>query len=189
MEINSSIKKKIKKNNRSAILKLYNQSFDSLMSIAVRYYVNEEDRLDMVNTSFIKIINHIDQYEIGTNYVSWIKMIGRNTVIDKFRKEKNYKQKFKELNFETNIDIENLVENPEEIIEWIDSAKNEEIDRILNLLPPTSKIIFNLFAIEEYTYKEIASKLSISYETVKWHIKESRKVLRANLKINTLEIE
>lgn len=190
MEINKSIVKKIKKNNRKVTLDLYHYSFNLLMSIAVRYHKNEEEQMEIVNSSFMKIVRNIDQFKIGSNYFSWSKRIAQNVIIDQFRSSKNYKSLFEHTESESFLDFEfNSKEHNTSMDTVLDAFAQEEIEEILNQLPPASRITFNLFAIEGYSYKEIAEELDIGYETVKWHIKESRKKLRSILKHNTLELE
>ena len=60
---------------------------------------------------------------------------------------------------------------------------------VLSHLPPATRVSFNLFAIDGYSYKEIAKALDVGYETVKWHVKEARKRLKNILKEDTLEFE
>jgi len=190
LEINKSTVNKIKKNNRKITLELYHYSFNLLMSIAVRYHKNEEDQMEIVNTSFMKIIQNIEQFKIGSSYFSWAKRITQNVVIDQFRKTKNYKRLFKHTENDAYLDAELSMESHLSSMEiTLEAFAQEEIEEILNQLPPASKITFNLFAIEGYSYKEIAEELDIGYETVKWHIRESRKKLKSILKHNTLEIE
>ena len=59
-----------------------------------------------------------------------------------------------------------------------ESIDNESALQMLNVLPPATKLVFNLYAIEGYKSKEIVEELNISYETVKWHIKQARKKLK-----------
>lgn len=174
MEINEQIVKKIKQNDRKVILDLYKFSFNVLMSAAVRYKNNEEDQMTIVNNSFLKIIQKIEQYKIGTAYLSWIKRIVQNEIIDEFRKQNKYRELF---NFEAD-ETQHDEETPAEIDADHDA---EMLEKMLNQLPPATKLVFNLYAIEGYTNKEISEKFDISYETVKWHIKEARKKLRTLL--------
>ena len=70
--------------------------------------------------------------------------------------------------------VQESVVDPE-VYESIDS---ESAMQMLNVLPPATKLVFNLYAIEGYKSKEIVEELNISYETVKWHIKQARKKLK-----------
>ncbi len=141
------------------------------MSAAVRYKNNEEDRMSIVNNSFLKVIHNIEKYKVGTAYFSWVKRIVHNEIIDEFRRHKKYQELFDFEKEET--------DSSEEVFAEVDYQTEEEsLQNMLEQLPPATKLVFNLYAIDGYTNKEIGEKLNISYETVKWHIKEARKKLR-----------
>lgn len=145
------------------------------MSVAVRYKKNEEDQMTLVNNAFMKIVTKIETFKMGSSYFSWAKRIVQNEVIDDFRREKKYKELF-------NFDSEKENQTPEWVDNEIDAkVEAEEIERLLHQLPPATKLVFNLYAIDGYSMKEIEEELNVKYETVKWHIKEARKKLRAIL--------
>jgi DNA-directed RNA polymerase specialized sigma24 family protein len=48
-------------------------------------------------------------------------------------------------------------------------------------LPTAYGVVFNLFAIEDYSHKEIAEKLGISEGTSRWYLSESRKMLKEKI--------
>lgn len=126
----------------------------------------------------MKIVSSIDQYKPDTAYYSWAKRIVQNVVIDDFRKNKRYKDLFAMDTDETEDNIQ-----PEYEEDYSDT-ETEQVEWILNQLPPATKLTFNLFAIDGYSYKEIAEELNIGYETVKWHVKEARKKLKSLLEEN-----
>jgi RNA polymerase sigma-70 factor (ECF subfamily) len=172
LEINEHLIGHVVQNDRKIILELYHETFSVLMSVAVRYKTNEEDQMTIVNNSFMKIITKIESFKVGSSYFSWAKRIAQNEVIDEYRREKKYKELF---NFESEQEetVHETIEN--EIDAKIEA---EELERILHQLPPATKLVFNMYAIDGYSTKEIEEELNIKYETVKWHIKEARKRLR-----------
>jgi RNA polymerase sigma factor (sigma-70 family) len=161
--IDSEIVTKIQEQDRKVVLALYQHTFNVLMSAAVRYKNNREDQMD--------IVTGIHHYKVGTAYFSWAKQIVSNTIIDDFRKNKNYKALF---------EIDSEVYNYEEadVSDIDEQIEAEAVQAMLDTLPPATKMVFNLYAIEGYSSKEICKDLDIGYETVKWHIKEARKRLR-----------
>ena len=58
----------------------------------------------------------------------------------------------------------------------------EALEQMIQQLPETSKKVFNLYAIDGYTHKEIGEMLNISDGTSKWHVSHARKVLQEMLK-------
>lgn len=170
MEVTQEVIREIAAGDRKVILKLYHYSFNVLMGTAVRYKDHKEDQMEIVNNAFMKIVTKIESYTPGTAYFSWVKTIVQREIIDDFRKNKRYKALFKmsgETIYEGSIEPE--------VYNHID---NDELMKTLDVLPPATKLVFNLYGIEGYSSKEIMKELDISYETVKWHIKEARKRLK-----------
>ncbi len=181
MEVTQEVIREIVVGDRKVILRLYHYSFNVLMGTAVRYKDNKEDQMEIVNNAFMKIVTKIESYTPGTAYFSWIKTIVQREVIDNFRKNKRYKELFKmsgETTFEGSVDPE--------VYDYIDS---DELLKTLDVLPPATKLVFNLYGIEGYSSKEIMTELDISYETVKWHIKEARKRLKKLIIENKTPLE
>jgi len=174
MKIDKKLIKAIKKNDRRKTLQLYNFTFNKLMSVAVRYFVNEEDRVTVVNNSFMKIIDNIDKFTIGTYYFSWVNRIVYNEIINFHRAEKKYKSIF---NFEIyDVVIDNFSENEDD---YSGSYSESELLAQIQKLPKSTRIVFDMYAIEGgYKYKDIADCLDVSVETVKWHLKQARKTLK-----------
>ena len=170
MEITQEVIREIAAGDRKVILKLYHYSFNVLLCGAVRFKVHKEDQMEIVNNAFMKIVTKIESYSPGTAYFSWIKTIVQREIIDDFRKNKRYKALFK-------LQEETSFEMPVEP-EVYDHIDNAALMKTLNMLPPATKLVFNLYGIEGYSSKEIMKELDISYETVKWHIKEARKRLK-----------
>jgi len=172
LEITDSLIKSIKDSDRKVITELYKETYSVLMSVVVRYKKNTEEQMSLVNNSFLKIISKIDQYKVGTSFFSWAKRIAQNEVIDDFRKEKKYKELFQFEEEMGNYDLND--QEPESDCEF----EAEELQAMMDTLPPATKVVFNLYAIDGYKSSEIMDELDIGYETVKWHIKEARKRLR-----------
>lgn len=182
MVIDKKLKKAIKKNNRRSTLRLYRYSYDKIMSITVRYYVNEEDRVTVVNNSFMKIIENLDKFEIGSSYFAWVSRIVYNEIISIHRKDKKRKSLFSFDSYDTIVQDYSESETVE--LGWINEG---ELLTFIAELPNATRIVFDMYAIEGgYTYREVGDCLGVSTETVKWHLKEARKILKR--KINNYKI-
>ncbi|UKN01336.1 sigma-70 family RNA polymerase sigma factor [Paracrocinitomix mangrovi] len=177
MQLTQKDIKKIKKNDSRVINELYRYSFDVLMSQVARYKINDEDRRTLLNNTFIKIIDKIDQYDLNTNYKAWIRQIMRNEIIDDFRRNKKLNET---ISYQE--DLYGSIQMPE--VE--EEIASEQLEYYLNMLPPAGKMVFNLYVIDGYTSQEVCEQLDIKYETFKWHLKEARKKLRAVFKTSEL---
>ncbi len=168
----------IRQQNERFLQQLYKDVFPIMMSVAVRFMNNREEQLTAVHNAFMKMIRSIDQFRSNSSFEAWIVRILRNEMIDEFRR--NNKQsaiKFSEL--KDDIQDHNFQ------IDQLENTAPAKLLQLLNELPPASKVVFNLYAIDEYSIKQISEALEISIETVKWHLKTSRKTLRA--RISTLK--
>lgn len=151
-ELNAENINAVKQGNRKVTLELYQYTYNLLMGNAVRYTNDQETQMQIVNNAFIKIVTNIDKFQIGTAYFSWAKQIVKREIIDDFRKNKTYKELFK---YDEGYENQSLSTEPE-----IDSAINaEDLQQSLNTLPPATKMVFNLYAIDEYSTKEIMEEL------------------------------
>jgi RNA polymerase sigma-70 factor (ECF subfamily) len=170
LELEKLIKSVIKK-KRKAQLEFYRRYFGLLMSVAYKYYNNEEDAAAIVNTAFLKIFDNLDKYNFSSPIEAWMRRITINHIIDEFRKNKKYSETFVDTKEESYSSESNLNEIETDI-------EDEVVASILEQLPNATKNVFCLYAIDGFSHKEITELLNISYETSKWHVKEARKRLR-----------
>lgn len=160
--------------NRKAQLELYKLSYPILIAVARRYRKNDEDHLALVNNAFIKIIQNLNNFQEG-NFFSWVKRIITNEIIDDYRRNKKYRNFFNQ-----DLDVElNQFRHAEADFEMNDS----HLFSMLEKLPESTKVVFNLFAIDGFSHKEIGEMLGISEQTSKWHTKMARKKLKEQLKL------
>jgi RNA polymerase sigma factor (sigma-70 family) len=61
------------------------------------------------------------------------------------------------------------------------AMEEKDIYRVLDRLSPATRVIFDLFYIENFTVREIAEELSIAAGTVKWHLSDGRRKLKTLL--------
>ena len=144
------------------------------MSVAFRYKNNEEDAKSLAISSFLKVLKNIEKYSVEIPFEAWIRRISINNAIDDFRKNRSRKDIIEyndEINFEKNYTIN----------EYELEINAEELNDMLFLLPKATNVVFNLFAIDGFSHKEISEKLGITTNTSKWHVKEARKKLKTLL--------
>jgi RNA polymerase sigma-70 factor (ECF subfamily) len=172
LNIDESLIKSIEKGEESSILQLYDASFSILMHVVVRYKKNHEDRLSLINNTFMKVISHIRDFNLGTSYTAWIITILKREIIDDFRKNK---RRMLEVSMADVPDVPDT-----DFVEWhIDrELETKQVETLLLQLPTATRTVFNLFLWEDLLPREIAGELGISIDTVRWHIKMARKLMR-----------
>ncbi len=142
------------------------------MSVALRYKNSEDDAAYLANEGFIKVLSNIDKINSSKSIVPWMKRIMVNTAIDDFRKNKKYAGTLSM----TNYDFEEFYGLSEEAD--LEFESTEFFQSLLNQIPRATSNVFNIYAIDGYSHKEVAEMLEISVETSKWHVKQARKKLR-----------
>jgi len=149
------------------------------MSVGMRYKKDESESAAVVNTAFLKILKNLDKYNSKVPFQAWIKRIMINTVIDEFRKNRKVRELIEHTNFEDYYNHDDLVTmNVADL-----NFDAEELGNMIKRLPPVSQKVFNLFAIDGYSHKEIGIMMDISDGTSKWHLSFARKKLRELIEV------
>lgn len=140
----------------------------------MRYHRNEEDARGVLNIAFVKVCRNLDKLKSDTPFEAWVRRIVMNTIIDEFRKNKNYLQLVDAKETDRELEVKSdLVENDV----W-SKMETDVLMGLLKKLPEVSRKVFNLYVIDGYTHKEIGEMLEISDGTSKWHLSNARKLLR-----------
>lgn len=180
MEIDKDLLNACINSDRRSQSKLYELSFSSLMSIAIRYKINREDSVVLINNCFLKVLKSLESHQYmhaNKSYFSWIQKIMIHTIIDDFRKNKKEKEHL-DYHDQTSY-LEHLSANEYGIIE--SRIEEESLQAMLSQLSETQRQVFNMYAIDGYSHKEIANALVISIDNSKYHLSKARKCLQKML--------
>ena len=161
------------KNDRKAQNELFRMYKDSLFFISLKYCRNEVDAEDNLHDTFITIFQKIKTFKGKGSFEGWMKRITIFKAIDKYKE-------IKPLSIEINNDLlEDTVE--------VENDEDLSIDQLLKLiqeLPDQYRLVFNLYQLDGFSHKEIASLLNISEGTSKSNYHRAKLTLRE--KINEL---
>ncbi len=159
-------------NKQQAQEALYRKYSSYLFGVSIRYTKDYSAAEDVLHESFIKIFTNISTYKGTGSIKTWMRTIVINTALEKFRKQF-------QLYFVDNIEDtgEHLVVN-----ELYSEINAKELLKLVSDLPPAYRIVFNLYAIDGYSHKEIANKLNISIGTSKSNLSRARKILQTKVK-------
>lgn len=161
------------KQDKKAQRGIYETYFPLMLAILRRYIKDEEEVLDVLNQGYMKIFKKVDQYHFENSFEGWCKRIIINTALDHLRSNKRYKDVF---SFDA-IMPSNKVYN-----DGVNNLSVDELMEVIESISPISKTVFNLFAIDGFSHKEIAEQLNISVGTSKWHLSSARKQIQSRLK-------
>jgi len=160
---------KCKKNDTKAQGELYTLFSRNLFSLCLKYSRNYAEAEDNLQDAFLTIFKKISQFNNRGSFEGWLKRITINTALQRYREKS----------------VLNLVN--EEQIEQVDvEIENEDInvDFLLNCiqeLPDRYRMVFNLYAMDGYSHKEIAEMLDITTGTTKSNLARARMILKAKV--------
>lgn len=175
-----SLVEQCRKQNRNAQQVLFERYSPKMMTISLRYMKNEADALEVLNTSFLQVFSKLGQYKSEGSLEGWIKRIVINSSIDFIRNSKIYRNTFIHTN-EFALDGSRAEDDDSENAFNLDlSAK--QIFELVQELPPATRVVFNLYVIDEFTHQQIAESLKISAGTSKWHLSNARTLLKEKIK-------
>ena len=168
-EIKNIINGCLKGNRRDQEL-LYRRHAPKLYAVCLQYSGNDEEARDILQEGFIKIFENLVYYRDEGSFEGWIRRIVVNTALEKYRSKHNLYR------VEDIDQIPELDAQPDNE----DYAGLEAIDLldIIRELPPKYRIVFNLFAIEGYSHKEISQMMNISEGTSKSNLSRARVILQ-----------
>ena len=140
------------------------------MRICLRYSRSEDEAIEILNDGFYKIMTNLDKYTPGLSFNGWLRRIMVNASIDYFRRnEKHYHT----------VDISYL-KNEASTPEVWSQFSEEEILKVVQELPASYRMVFNLYVIEGYKHDEIAHQLGISAGTSRSNLNIARiKLMKA----------
>lgn len=164
-----------RKNNGKAQRMLYDKYSALMLGLCRRYIRGEQEAEDVMINGFMKIFSKIELYEGKGSFEGWMKRIMINEALGYIRKNKA-------MYLET--DIEEADREPD-FDRLSTSLEANDLMKMIAELPSGYRTIFNLYAIEGYSHKEIGELLGINENTSKSQLSRAR----AHLQRKVLESE
>lgn len=166
-----------KEQKREAQKMLYETYARKMYGICLRYCSDEDAAKDLLQDGFIKIFAHIGTFQEKGSFEGWMKRIFINQALENIRKKKTILQ--------TSEDIQNLPDVVDDSTEDDGMYKLSEVEllKMIQELPPGYSTVFNMYAIEDYSHKEIAEMLGISEGTSRSQYVRARQLLQNKIKL------
>ena len=149
---------------RWAQKKLYEDHYGQMMGVCLRYSSTREDALDILHEGFIKVFKNISKYQPGTSISAWIRRIMVNTSIDFYRKSVRRRTE----------DLDQAYGLSSAGADVVSQCTEKEILAAVQTLSPAYRTVFNLYVIEGYAHKEIASQLGVTESTSRSNLVKAR---------------
>lgn len=152
---------------------LYEVHASVMMSVCMRYVNNKETAKDLLQDGFIKVFTKIDTFSETGSLGGWMRKVFVTTALEYLRQNNALK---------LSINIEDCNDGIEHInASAVDLLSAEELLACIGALPDGFRTVFNLFAIEGYSHKEIAEMLNIKESTSRSQFVRARRTLQKNV--------
>jgi RNA polymerase sigma-70 factor (ECF subfamily) len=146
---------------------LYEMFKTKMFGICLRYAGNHSDAEDIMQEGFIKVFEKIHQFGFKGAFEGWIRKIMVNTALEKYR-----------MHFQT-VSLQDNTEADQELeLDVTSSIEVKELLGIIQDLTPRYRLVFNLYALEGYSHKEISEMLNITEGTSKSNLSRARVILQ-----------
>ncbi len=161
-----------RKGNRKAQEELYHHFAAKMMGICIRYSRDRETANDLLQEGFIKVFMNLHTYNGNGSFEGWVRKIFIHCALERIRQEKLFEpiSENEEIHRETSIPS------------VLEELTAQEMVSLIRQLPPGYQTIFNLFAIEGFSHKEIGLLLHITEGTSRSQYARARYTLQQMIK-------
>ena len=149
---------------------------NKLFAVCLKYSSSYQQAEDNLQDAFLMIFNKIGQYKDKGSFEGWMKRIAINTALQKYRKQSVFEL----------VREEHLKEQEIEIDE--EAVSVDFLLKIIQELPERYRQVFNLYALDGYSHKEIAELLKISTGTSKSNLARARVILRDKIEAGKISV-
>ena len=157
----------LKLKNEEAFEFIYHNTKALVYSIILGIVKDRSASEDLMQDTYLTMLEKINQYKYGSNFRSWLLAIARNKAIDYYRRRQK----------ETFIDPE----QEDTVLPTVKAVgeRNLLVTDILNSLSPIERTIFLLYIVDDLKHREIAEALNLPLGTVLWHYNKATKKIKS----------
>jgi RNA polymerase sigma-70 factor (family 1) len=168
---------RLRDSDHAAFDNLYATYSDLLLDVAYRYLKNKAAAEDAVHETFVKLWIHREELDPKQGVRNYLFKCMKFHVLNLIRHHKLSLVKQYEISFHTSGNHR----DPESTVVFNDYKR--AIDRAIDKLSAQKKNIFKLRSVEGLSNEEVAQKLGLSINTVKFQYSQASKVLKSFLKV------
>ena len=170
----------LQKGEKPAFEAVYSDFFGVVYHLSLQYLHDEKVAEEIVQDSFLKLWEIRETLNDRFNIRNFLYTITKNNCLNYLRNQKTalkHQENLKYLEMQFNYEA---LEKMGSYIEF--EELRLKIDQAIASLPDELRETFLLSRFDEFQYKEIADKLSVSVKTVEARMTKSLKILRHELK-------
>jgi RNA polymerase sigma factor (sigma-70 family) len=156
---------------RAAQELLYKQFASKMMGVCIRYATDKMEAEDMLQIGFIRVFKGLADFRSDGSFEGWVRRIMVHSSIEYYRKHHKM----------IHTDVADIEKEPAVNATAIENIGVENLMSIIRQLSPGYRIVFNLYAIEGYSHKEIAGIVGITEGASKSQLSRARAILKSKI--------
>ncbi len=161
------------KGDRAAQKVLYDRLAPRMFPVCIRYVGDREQAEDILQEGFITLFTRLDTYKGDGSFEGWARKIFVTTALMELRRKDALKM---------SDDLEMARGMKTDTVTQLQSIGYKDLMKLITQLPPGFRTVFNMYAIEGYSHKEIGEILGISETTSRTQLSRARLWLQNRIK-------
>jgi RNA polymerase sigma-70 factor (ECF subfamily) len=172
LERDAALIRRVRAGDSSAFDQLVREYMRSAYVVAYRVVGHREDAEDLVQESFLAAYQYLDSFDVERPFGPWLARIVVNRGAN-LRRSRTRRA--------TEPETDGVSSAPSALEESTRRETREVLTRALAALSERQRLIVTWFDVDGLTSTEIGERLELAPGTVRWHLHEARRTLRAAL--------
>jgi len=162
------LSEQIIKGDREAQFELFNKLSGKLLGVIVRYAENKNEAEEILSKGFVRMLNNFHEFNSFIDFEEKVKRFMIFVTIACLNIKEN-----------KNVDFYGTLETKKEnvCLKYLQNVSISDCINILNRIDLIPRVVFNMYAIDGYSHKEIAEALNISNLTSEQYYQIAEKKL------------
>ena len=144
-----------------------------MFPVCMRYIGDKESAEDILQDGFVTLFTRLDSYKGEGSFEGWARRIFVTTALMSLRKKDALKM---------SEDLDAARGLKAETASQVQNIGYKELMQLIMTLPPGFRTVFNMYAIEGFSHKEIGEMLGISETTSRTQLSRARIWLQNKIK-------
>lgn len=161
------------KGDRAAQKALYDRLAPRMFPLCIRYVGDRSMAEDILQEGFITLFTRLESYKGEGSFEGWARRIFVTTALMSLRKKDALKM---------SEDLEAARGMKTETASQVQNIGYKELMELIMTLPPGFRTVFNMYAIEGFSHKEISEMLGITETTSRTQLSRARIWLQNKIK-------
>ena len=150
---------------------LFDRYAPLLLGVCQRYCRTQAEAEDVLQDTFVRLFAKLPKYGFQGSFAGWARRLCVNVALKTYQRKRFTME-------QTGLD--NLPERGGAPTAYADLGEQELLE-LIQALPDGYRIVFNLYAIEGYSHKEIGERLGIQEASSRSQLLKARKVLQQQI--------